>query len=261
MKKIIIAVVLIFIVGYFVWQNSAAVAVVDTKFSHNDINKLYNVEQQLAKIIGDSVVNNKTDVLYNLVLTSLQKQILSNNNVKIARNDAIKLVETDNNLKGFYAQAKQKLGEDKYYQLLIEPVVISKLFYNFYNIANDANIQANRVLQALQNTSLEEIAKNNNLTLSELNLAKENNRNLAKQLGDKTGIYPQVFNLGDKVLVLKVIGYDDEFIKTKALAFSKESYKNFITKQLDKDKIVFPFYSLYNMDDIVNKKGSLFNEN
>ena len=75
-KAIIVVAILSFALN-FAWQHKVDAVVIDDtySFTHNDISSLYALETRLGKIIGSSVVNFEIDVLYNLIISSIQKTI------------------------------------------------------------------------------------------------------------------------------------------------------------------------------------------
>lgn len=260
MKKYLPLIGLIVIVfAYLMWYRlSSAVIIGETSFTHKDIDTLYQVETELGEILGTNAVTSKEDVLYNLSVSSLQKQILKNNGVNLNREQILESEENNILLKGFYQQTKESLGVDDYYRLLIEPVAISKLFVNFYKVANTANRNALAVLTSLRNNiTLEQIATNNGVQLVNLAIDKAGNSALTAQLNNRTGIYPRPITIGDNIMVAEVTGYEEATIQLKAIVFKKNSYKQFVTNTLDIGKIEFPFYSAYSKNDITEKEGSI----
>ncbi len=260
MKKYLPFIGLIVIVFvYLMWYRLAnAVIIGETSFTHKDIDTLYQLETELGGILGTNVVNSKEDVLYNLSVSSLQKQVLQNNGVELNREQILQSEENNVLLKGFYQQAKDNLGIDEYYRLLIEPVAVSKLYVNFYELANTANRNALAVLASLRNNvTLEQIAANNGVQLVDLAIDKASNSELTSQLNNRTGIYPRPIAIGDNIIIAEVIGYEETTIVLKAIVFKKNSYKQFITNTLNTGKIEFPFYSVYNKNDLIEKEGSI----
>lgn len=256
-KIIIILIIATFAIIYFALQASNAVVIAgDNEFTHSDISNLYNIEQQIAEVTGSNVITNKEDVLYNLVITSLQKNILLKNKIQLDKEKSIAFVEQNNPLKNLYKDIKGSLSENDYYKLIIEPLSTSKMFYEFYKLNNSSQKSAIKLLVLLKEKSVADVIKSFGLKLVTIDIPKTN-KILLNEVGGKTGIYTKVIELGDNLIVANIVGYDDKYIKTQSFVFKKVSYKSFLSKFLSKDDIEFPIYSLYNLSDIVNKKGSV----
>jgi hypothetical protein len=256
MKKIIIILLAATITAYFVLMNSTAVIIGDDEFTHNDITNLFNIEQKIASNTETNVIKNKEDVLYNLVLTSLQKSILIESKVDLNKNQNTKIIENSNSFKNLYKETKESLGETDYYRLMIEPVIVNKLFYDFYKKLDLSKKNAEKVLDLLQKYKFESVANAINIKPISVNIPKSN-KDLFKSLDNKIGVYNKIISFDDKFIISNVLGYDKEYIKTNSFVFENIPYKNFLTKVLKMDSIQFPFYSLYSLEDIVNKKGSV----
>lgn len=258
MKIKIFLVILILFSAWFFWKKSDAV-IIDNNyhFTHNNIDDLYDVEMKLAKIKGSSVVNSKIDVLYNLVITSMQKTILKNNGVTIDKNNAISFVEKTNpNFAGFYKDIEKHLGDD-YYKLLIEPVVISETFVKFYQSVEPARQKALAALK-IAGKGLEYIAKKSNKSIVKLNI---DGKMLKKELIEKgSKIYKKVVKINGNFAIFRVNSINNNNAKIDAVMFKIVSYKNLLSQLTKEITVVFPFFSWYDNKDINNKKGSVLNE-
>ncbi|MBE8189329.1 MAG: hypothetical protein HAW58_00305 [Candidatus Thioglobus sp.] len=262
-KIIIVGVVVFGFLLNFIWQKTDAV-IIDNQyhFSNEDIDKLFDVEVQLGEIIGTSVVQKKADVLYNLVISSLQKSILNKHNIELEKANATEFVEKNQqNFKGFYKKFKEQMGVDDYYQLLIEPVAINGKFLSFYNAVEPAKQRANAALALAQKDGLEAAAKQLNKEIKEVNINENNSALKAEFLQFKTKdllsvIYPKPVKIGDNIAVLD-LDFKEDTISAKALVFKIIPYQNFLVQLSKKISIQFPFFSRYNLADIHNKKGSI----
>ena len=259
----IVAVVVAIATIIFFWQRSDAV-VVDNQyhFSHNDIAKLYDIEQQLGDIIGTSVVESETDVLYNLVIAAAQKSILGNSGIKVEQDNAIAFVEQNNQVfKGFYEKAKQQMGLESYYRLLIEPIAISEAFLRFYNAVEPAKQRGEAVLKAAKIRGLSAVAAELKQDVVDVNIAKNNTALLQefskfKKEGVFDVIYPKTIKIAGNIAVLN-LNFKKEEVDITALVFKIVPYRQFITQLLANVDIAFPMFSRYAMGDIYNEKGSL----
>jgi hypothetical protein len=184
MKKIIIILLAATITAYFVLMNSTAVIIGDDEFTHNDITNLFNIEQKIASNTETNVIKNKEDVLYNLVLTSLQKSILIESKVDLNKNQNTKIIENSNSFKSLYKETKESLGETDYYRLMIEPVIVNKLFYDFYKKLDLSKKNAEKVLGLLQKYKFESVASAINIKPISVNIPKSN-KGLFKSLDSK----------------------------------------------------------------------------
>jgi hypothetical protein len=262
--KVALAVVVIVIFSAnFIWQGADAIIVNQQyHFSHNDINKLYDVETQLGEIIGTSVVKSKVDVLYNLVISAVQKSILNKNNIKIDKEKAVQLVEQNNqNFKGIYQKFKQQLGSEDYYRLLIEPVFISQTFLRFYYANEPAKRRSNVALKIAQEKGIKASAKEFKQEIVDVNIDKNNAALMQKFLSFKPAkvdsvIYPRTIKIGGYIAILD-LKFNKNIVDAKGLTFKIMSYKDFLTKLSDKITMDFPIYSRYSLNDIYNKKGSI----
>lgn len=260
--KVVLAVIFGFF-AYLIWQGTDAVVINNQyHYSHNDIDKLYEIETQLGEIIGTSVVNSKEDALYNLTISAIQKSILDNNDVKIDQEKATQFVEQNNKIfKGIYQTFKQQLGADDYYRLLIEPIAISQIFLRFYYATEPAQQRANAVLKVAQEKGLKVIAKKLKQTIVDIDINKNNvaltQAFLAlKQEGVFDIIYPNTVKINNYIAVLD-LKFNAGNVNVKALVFKITPYKSFFTPLASKIAIDLPTFSSYNIKDIHNKKGSI----
>lgn len=256
------AVVVFVFVANFIWQKTDAV-IIDNQhhFTHEDITKLYEVEMQLGDIIGKSVVKEKTDVLYSLVISSIQKSILNKNNINIKKDRAIEFVEKNHqNFKGFYDKFKQQMGEESYYQLLIEPVAIDQTFRIFYNAVEPAKKNATVALKIAQDEGLSVAENKLNQKAVELDVSKFDDLKEKflefKKKDIKNIIYPKLIRIGDNIAVFD-LDFSKSVMSVKALVFEIVPYRIFLTQLFKDISIKFPILSVYNLEDIHNKKGSI----
>jgi hypothetical protein len=257
MKKIIgtILTLIALVILYIVWHSSSAVVINDIAFSHKNIDDVFAVEQKIAKNSTSNVVQNKTDVLYNLVLATLQKEILLANNIDFNAENNTQIIENFANFKEISAEIKQEL-QDEYYTLIIEPVIVNKLFYQVYENFNPAMQNATKILELLQKYQFDSVANAVNIKPVKLNIANSHTE-LLQTLQQQTGVYNKIIKLENKLIVANILGYDDNYIQTRSFVFEQPSYKDFLVAVLQTNAIKFPFYSLYSMEDIINKEGSV----
>lgn len=250
--------------AYFIWQATDAV-VIDNQyhFSHEDINKLYEVETQLGDILGTSVIHSKDDVLYNLVISAIQKSILDKNGIKVQAEEATRFVEQNNqNFKGFYQNFKQQLGDDDYYHLLIEPVAISRVFLRFYNAVEPAQKKSNLALEAAKKYGLSAVASNLKQKIVDVNFIKNNSILMKeflkfKKSGISNVVYPSAIKINDNIAIFE-LNFKGSKLSVKALVFKIVPYQNFLAQLAEKIMIKFPTFSRYSLKDIHSKdKGIL----
>ncbi len=268
-KNKILIFVVIMVAAFATWvvYKDIATVIVGNKysFSYNDINNLYNAEQKLAAISGKSLVSSNKDVLYNLVLSSMQKIILLEKGIKVDKNKAIKFIEESNkSFKGILVDIKQELGNN-YFKLLIEPIAISQAFLRFYQFS--VNSTVNTIFTAVKKQGLSVTAKQINKKIVKLPLEKNKNKDLAAEFNKnyKTNknneiIYSKVVKIGNSFAILRLNSIDDKNINTDALFIDVVAYRYFLSQLVKDITVDFPVTSLYNIEDIYNKKGSIYNE-
>ena len=122
-----LSILLVSIVGLF-FYNATIVTIGNNGicYTYSDLRKLSKVEGWIGEVIGNTP-KTKEETLYYLILTGIKKEILTENNISILRDNAINIIEANTILKGLYDKIKRYMKED-YYRLVIEPMAVDDIF-------------------------------------------------------------------------------------------------------------------------------------
>ena len=189
--------VLAVVVGFFFLVYTKAIIINGISYSNSDINKLYEVEMMIADKQNQNNIRTKNDVLYNLAETEVQSKILTDFGISILQEPSVQRFEELITDKALLVDIKDTLG-DRYFDLLVKPVVVREVFRSFYTNTNPNQNLATSLLALAQQ-------KGFNQAMSQLGLEpqvllipnNENNQVFFNDVGnfiEQNGLGNRVFN-------------------------------------------------------------------
>ena len=254
--------VLLLLCAYFLYAKSAVVKIADAEYTYHDIEKNLHVEEMIVKVIGGQTIS-RSDVLYNLSVAAIQKQLLLNNQVDMKEQEMIELLEQTTPFKGLYNSIEQYLGDD-YFRLFIEPIAVNQLAQSLFGNNNPRRSAAAAFHQQALAEGLETATANNGISSVEASFNLESNPlgqkivNWSQTNESENMVYPSLVDLDDSYIVVEYVSNDDNRAAVNIVSVPKQSYKNFMTGFAVSYQPVFSWFSLYGADDLKDKQNSIF---
>ena len=245
-------------------------------FTWSDINRLYTVEQWIGEVLGDSAVESRRDVLYNLAIYGLQKEWLQRERIHTDRTRSTQALEERTVLKGLHNRIKGYLGDD-YYRLYVEPVTMNQVFEAWYK-EREPGLRLARVLHAQALESGFDKITETHRTIEVLLPGTEGNRVLVAQLAalqarqpdDAVGseadgqgqatVYEKMVDIGSAYLILpaQTATVKEQRLAVQAVAVQKQAYAEVLSAVASKVPVEFSVVSVYDREDLRYRENSVF---
>ena len=270
--------VLVFgLAGYAVARWAPMVSIGEqSAFTWSDINRLYTVERWIGEVLGDSAVESRRDVLYNLAIYGLQKEWLQREQIHTDRVRSTQALEERTVLKGLHNRIKGYLGDD-YYRLYVEPVTMNQVFEAWYK-EREPGLQMARVLHAQALESGFDKITETHRTVEVLLPGTESNRTLVAQLAalqarqsddavggvadgqGQTAVYEKMVDIGSAYLILpaQTATIKEQRLAVQAVAVQKQAYAEVLSAVASKVPVEFSAVSVYDREDLRYRENSVF---
>lgn len=261
-RKVILFVAFLLVVwavSYYFYSFASIVTVGDVSYTYSDVNRVYKVEQWIGDILGSSIVKSKSDVLYNLVLAGIKKEILRKNNISISSVNAIQIMESRTILKGLYAKIKNYLDDD-YFRLFIEPMAVDDTFAAFFTANEPQRKVANSIHQDALKIGLSEAAKKTDRQVVEvfIPLTQRNTDFISKIKEVKDQVYNAIVETDTHYSIVKLKDVKDNGVVVDSIVVNKKTMREFLKNEMKAVPINLNLHSWYREKDLKKKEGSIF---
>lgn len=236
-------------------------------FSIRDAMKYRSIDESIASVVGRLPVASTKDALYYLTVTAVEREILKADDVLINKKAAIVEFEQNNmGYKGSLLKLKKDLGDDRYYQLLVEPIIVSSVFSRYYLINESGLKKATALLAQAKSDGFDSMAKVIGEPSVTRNVIIPNNAQSGRLLGllkplKEGAVLERLVEDENGYAIIRAKEFQNSGDVTVDVAYVKrQPYSEFIAQKMKEKKVPVDFlvYSVYRPSSFDSVEGSIF---
>ena len=233
-----------------------------TSFTYADISDSQTVSGKMAGVVGAKKTPTAIEVFQSLVIAGVEKEILASLKTQINSEVATRMILENSPYRGLLEKEKQRLGDERFFKLFIEPAAVGELFQQYYNNKDPQRQVAVGALALAKSIGLTGAAQKTNVPPQEMSFARDQRNEAlyasAKQVG-AGNIIDSVIEDGNNFFVVQVVELTDRGVRASAITLPRSTPGDFLAGEMKAKNISVKdsFYSLYRMADLT-KPGMIF---
>lgn len=235
-----------------------------TTYTYTDIEEVHSFNSQIAGLGPKSkrVAASRDAVFQSLMLAGIEKEILDARNIPQGDKERIVLdIIADSPYGGLLEKEKAKLGDERFYKLFIQPVVVDRMFGNYYLAKDSAREIAANALKIAQSEGVAAAASKFGSEVQRRTIpVTSETAPLAEEAKMSLGaVLPKFVEDPTGYAVIQVIDVADNQMTLDVVSIPRQQIGEFIQQELDDTKVPVSdyFYSWFRVSRLKEQGGFL----